>query len=92
MPGQHHTIDELYSVLEQLEAAVDAVCSDDPLAVARAAATLNGLANRHPALVMAYQRTLVCVARVRSRLAEGPALLALLQTLGLSGQPELLAA
>lgn len=89
-PGElhHQALDGLHETLSELEAAVDAICSDDPASVATATAALIGLAGRHPALVLAYWRTLVCVARVRSRLAEGPALLELLRRLGLAGHTD----
>ena len=81
---RHQPFDHLHQVLDELEAAVDAVCSNDAVSVADATATLTHLASQHPLLVLAYRRTLVCVARVRGCLAEGPALLALLEKLGLS--------
>lgn len=80
MPTQIHDMDNL---LDQLESAVDDVCSDDPGSIAGATATLMTLARRYPALVKGYQRTLMCVARVRAPRAEGPALSELLGMLGL---------
>jgi hypothetical protein len=85
MSTQSQSTDE-WQVLGQLERAVDALCSNEHASIAGAVATLTVLARRHPALVMLYRRTIICVARVRANLAEGPALANLLGTLGLSDQ------
>lgn len=70
-------------LLDQLQAAVDDLCCAESVIIETAARTLVGIAEQHPDIVRFYARTLVCVAGVRARHRDGPALLELLAVLGL---------